>query len=205
MTSVDHHRTDEIASKNALRRSIIAARRSRPAGDRSSAAQANDAHLTALLSGSAVVCGYLPLATEPLTTGLLDRLVAGGTDVLVPVVIADSPLDWCRYPVPTVASSFGIAEPRGPRLGPGMARTADAILVPAFAVDPAGRRLGRGGGHYDRTLALLAGVTTSVPGGQRLVAVLFDGEFIDEVPAEPHDKLVNAAVSPTPGIVHLPR
>ena len=30
-----------------------------------------------------------------------------------------------------------------------------AVLVPALAVDRAGHRLGRGGGHYDRTLALL--------------------------------------------------
>src|SRR5439155_17399887 len=110
---------------------------------------------TKLLAGAAVVCGYLPLATEPLTTALLDRLVAAGTTVLVPVVTADAPLDWCRYPGPTTTSPFGIQEPTGTRLGPAKIRSADAVLLPALAVDATGARLGRGGGHYDRTLALL--------------------------------------------------
>jgi 5-formyltetrahydrofolate cyclo-ligase len=198
-------REDRAAQKNTLRRTISATRKSRSDGERSAAARANIEHLNALLAGSAVVCGYLPLASEPLSGELLDRLAAGGTTVLVPVVRADSPLDWCRYPGPTVPGSFGIAEPSGPRLGPDAARSADAILVPAFAVDRLGRRLGRGGGHYDRTLALLSDeAALSATGAQQLIAVLFDGEVIDMVPAEQHDKPVTAAVTPTVGIVRFP-
>ncbi len=206
VTGGNRHREDQAAQKNTLRRTISATRKSRSDGERSAAARANVEHLNALLAGSGVVCGYLPLASEPLSGELLDRLVAGGTTVLVPVVSADSPLDWCRYPGPTMPGSFGIAEPSGPRLGPDAARSADAILVPAFAVDREGRRLGRGGGHYDRTLARLTGEGALTSGGQtqQLIAVLFDDEVIDIVPAEQHDKPVTAAVTPVAGIVRFP-
>ncbi len=185
--------------KDTLRRRLIAARKAMTAPDRMAAAVANGSHLAAFLTGSSVVCGYLPLATEPLETQLLDLLVAAGTTVLIPVVSADAPLDWCRYPSPTTAGAFGIAEPTGPALGAAVVRSVDAILVPALAVDLAGHRLGRGGGHYDRTLALLTdGGRATVTAA--LIAVLFDGEILDEIPAEAHDIAVTAAVTPTGGI-----
>ena len=73
-----------------------------------------------------------------------------------------------------------------------MAR-ADAVLVPALAVDRAGNRLGRGGGSYDRALAR---VGPMVP----LIALIYDAELLDRVPAEPHDVRVRAAVSPAAGM-----
>ncbi len=81
--------------------------------------------------------------------------------MLVPVVTGAAPLDWCEYvtrqpPQPTRRGALGIDEPTGPRLGPAAIADADVVLVPALAVDRRGHRLGRGGGHYDRTLALLS-------------------------------------------------
>ncbi len=191
-----------VAQKKALRSIMIAARKGRSAGAHSVAARRNDDHLVDLMSGTAVVCGYLPLASEPMTRGVLDRLADAGTAVLVPVVSADRALDWCRYPGPTAPGAFGIAEPTGPRLGPGAVRRADAILVPALAVDSTGRRLGRGGGHYDRTLALLPSRTGTAVGPE-LIAVLFDGELVEVVPSEDHDRRVGSAVLPTAGVVHF--
>ena len=69
-----------------------------------------------------------------------------------------------------------------------MAR-ADAVLVPALAVDRAGNRLGRGGGGCDRALARVGPLMP-------LIALVYDGELLDHVPAEPHDVPVRAAVSP---------
>ena len=194
---------DVIGQKAALRRRLIAARRARPDPERAAAADTNEALLMELLAGSPVVCGYLPLPSEPLTANLLDRLVAGGTTVLVPVVIADSPLDWCRHPGPTAPGGFGIAEPTGPRLGPAAVRSARSILVPALAVDRAGRRLGRGGGHYDRTLALLAPDRGGMPGPD-LIAVVFAGELVDRLPVEAHDRPVGAVVAASDGIRRFP-
>ncbi len=198
---VDHEHVAPSERKDVMRRHLLDARRSRSDAERTIAARANDEHLARLLSGAAMVCAYLPLASEPMTTGLLDELVAGGTMVLVPLVSPDAALDWCLYPGPTTAGPFGIAEPTGPRLGPSTVCSADAVVVPALAVDQFGRRLGRGGGHYDRTLALLP---QAGPADRRaVIAVLFDGELIERVPAEEHDKTVTAVASPTDGIVHF--
>ena len=72
------------------------------------------------------------------------------------------------------------------------------MLVPALAVDRAGNRLGRGGGSYDRALARVGPL---IP----LIALVYDGELLDHVPAERHDVPVRAAVSPLTGITVLAR
>ena len=65
--------------------------------------------------------------------------------------------------------------------------------MPALAVDPAGRRLGQGGGYSDGALADLP---VLVDGGPMLVALVHDDEVVDEVPIEDHDRLVDAIVTP---------
>ena len=87
----------------------------------------------------------------------------------------------------------GLLEPGEPPRGAGAVARADAVLVPALAVDRAGNRLGRGGGSYDRALARVGPL---IP----LIALVYDGELLDHVPAEPHDVPVRAAVSPANGI-----
>ena len=181
--------------KQDLRRRLLATRAARPTADRTEAATANAGHLLDLQLPPLVVCGYLPLPSEPLATDVLDALLARGHTVLVPVVRAGAALDWCRYPTPTAAGPFGILAPTGPRYGPEAVRTAQLIMVPALAVDRAGHRLGRGGGHYDRTLALL----TDESAPPLLLAVLFDGELVDHVPTEFHDVPVDAALTPAGG------
>jgi 5-formyltetrahydrofolate cyclo-ligase len=87
---------------------------------------------------------------------------------------------------------FGLLEPVGPRLGPTAIGAADVVVVPALAVDRSGVRLGRGGGYYDRALRY-------VRPGATLVAAVFDDELFDALPAEPHDHLVTAVVTPSGG------
>jgi len=65
------------------------------------------------------------------------------------------------------------------------------VLVPALLVDARGVRLGRGGGHYDRTLPGLQG---------KLIAVVFDDEFVPELPAEERDVRMTAVVTPAGGV-----
>lgn len=185
------------AAKTVLRAVAVDRRRAMSQVERAGGRATNAQHLRRLLSGLQSICVFLPLPTEPLADSLLDDLVRGGAQVLVPVTRPDAPLDWCAYPAPLTAGRFGVQTPDGPRLGAAAIRNADVVVVPAFAVDATGVRLGRGGGHYDRTLALLAGQARLV------IAVLFDGEFVDRLPAEAHDRSVGAVVTPSRGVEHL--
>ena len=183
---------DPDAAKRALRERLLSARRARSAADRAVARSAVARTLTRHLAGCAAVAVYQPLPSEPLDPELLPQWHELGMTVLLPVVTGAAPLDWVRYPSPMVPGELGIATPTGPRLGPDALAEVDIVLVPALAVDPAGHRLGRGGGHYDRSLAL-------APGPRRL-AVIFDDEWLDVLPAGPHDQPVHAAVSPGAGL-----
>jgi prolyl-tRNA editing enzyme YbaK/EbsC (Cys-tRNA(Pro) deacylase) len=60
----------------------------------------------------------------------------------------------------------------------------DVVLVPGRAFDRLGRRLGRGGGYYDRFLA-------TVPRGVVLVGVGTDSSTVAEVPADDSDMRVD--------------
>ena len=52
-----------------------------------------------------------------------------------------------------------------------------------------GKRLGQGGGHYDRWLA-------SRPATLR-IGLAWDAQLVEELPVEPHDMALNAIVTPT--------
>ncbi|WP_281285858.1 5-formyltetrahydrofolate cyclo-ligase [Nocardioides humi] len=86
-------------------------------------------------------------------------------------------------------------EPLGEPLGVDAVATADVVLVPGLAVSTGGLRLGRGGGSYDRALA-------RVPVGTFTCVLLYDDEVLPEVPAEPHDRPVTAAATPS-GVVRV--
>ncbi|HEY2763967.1 MAG TPA: 5-formyltetrahydrofolate cyclo-ligase [Pseudonocardiaceae bacterium] len=145
------------------------------------------------------VCAYWPVGTEPGSPALIDWLLRHGWRVLLPVVSPSGPLDWAQY---TGAGSLragplGLREPGGSRLGCAAIAGAAVVLVPALAVDLHGVRLGRGGGHYDRTLPL---ATPGTP----LVAVVRDDELLARLPAQPHDVRVSAVLTPGAGWRPLP-
>ncbi len=84
----------------------------------------------------------------------------------------------------------------GSLLEPEAIKQAAAVIVPGLAVSNDGMRLGRGGGSYDRALAR---VGPDVP----IVALLRDGEFGVQVPAEPHDRPVTGVITPAKGFTSL--
>jgi 5-formyltetrahydrofolate cyclo-ligase len=179
-------------AKNALRDRLIASRRSLTAAERGSAAAAVQAALLALVRKLApsTIAAYVPIGPEP--GGDLPSALAPHARLLLPVLLADRDLDWVAFHGALRSGPRGLLEPAGPRLGVEAVRSADLVVVPALAVDRAGIRLGRGGGSYDRVLARLAGPMT--------VALLHDGELIDSMPVEPHDRAVRAAITPSGGL-----
>lgn len=187
-------------TKPALRRRLSAARRAVPAAVREAEAAALVEALPRLPGLPGTVCAYWPVGNEPGSPALLSGLRRRGCRVLLPVVDAAGPLDWAEYTTAESlrAAPFGLREPTGARLGRAALAEAALVLVPALAVDHRGGRLGRGGGYYDRTLSL---AETGTP----LIAVVRDDEVLPWLPLEPHDVLVNAALTPGCGLVPLPR
>jgi 5-formyltetrahydrofolate cyclo-ligase len=87
----------------------------------------------------------------------------------------------------------GIPEPL-PRCEEIAAAVIDWVLVPGVAFDEAGRRLGYGGGYYDRLLPLL-------PRGASRVAGAFDVQIVPAVPTGAHDLAVDCIVTETRTII----
>ena len=141
------------------------------------------------------IAAYYSIGAEPGTHGLVFALWKRGSCVLLPVLRPDGDLDWASYEGPDsmVPGPRGLLEPGEPPRGVDAVARADAVLVPALAVDGAGRRLGRGGGSYDRALARVGPL---VP----LIALVYDDELVERVPTEGHDIPVRATASPRAGL-----
>jgi len=189
---VVHDRLAVEAHKAGVRRGVRAQRRARGP----EAAAEADAGIARVLLDSPVLHGvtrvacYASRAGEPGTRTILAELRRAGVEVLLPVLRADGDLDWEVRPVRT-----GAGAGRGPGpVGAHLLATVDLVLVPALAVDTAGRRLGQGGGSYDRAL-------TCVPHRVPVIAVVHDDELVDAavapLPVLPHDRPVQAVVTPT--------
>ncbi len=138
-----------------------------------------------------VVALFLSGGGEPPTGGLARLFDGLGSRIIVPVLRPDGDLDWAAYRpgAPVVPGLRGTIEPAGARLGVEALRAAELVLVPALAVDRRGTRLGRGGGGYDRALPRRNAVA-------RTLAIVFDEEVVDALPAAPHDQPVDGALTP---------
>ncbi len=189
---------DGEAAKAALREQILAGRRDRSPAARATAAAAVTTALLARLARVRVLAAFVPEDTEPGAGRLPAAFTQLGARVLLPVVPeSGSELRWAVDTGRLVPGRFGILEPAGPRLGPTAVGTAEVVVVPALAVDRAGVRLGRGGGWYDRALR-------HARPGAVVVALVFDDELVDRLPALGHDQPVTAVVTPSGGWEDLP-
>jgi 5-formyltetrahydrofolate cyclo-ligase len=187
-------------AKASLRAEVIDRRRAMtPAGRAAAGRQLREALLEMPeLQMAGTVAAYVSVGTEPDTRGLIFALWKRGSYVLLPVLQADGDLDWASYEGPDSlgAGPRGLLEPTEPRRGVTAITSADLVIVPAVAVDGAGRRLGRGGGSYDRALARVGPAIQTV-------ALLYGGELVSNVPAGPHDQPVRTAAIAGQGISRL--
>ncbi|AIJ15291.1 5-formyltetrahydrofolate cyclo-ligase [Streptomyces lividans] len=196
-----HNDPADGPGKRLLRRDLLAARNRMTPDDVRESADALARRALGLpeVAGAHAVAAYVSVGAEPGTLALVDALRARGVRVLLPALLPDNDLDWGEY---TGEGSLArvrhggrmeLFEPAGERLGPEAVTRADVVLLPGVAVDGRGLRLGRGGGSYDRVLARLeaAGARPA------LLVLLYDGEVVEHVPAEPHDRPVDAVVTPS--------
>jgi len=198
---MSHLGPEQDPGKRLLRRGILTVRNRLTADDVRETGTALAARALEMpeLAHAHTVAVYVSVGSEPCTRALLDALHARGVRVLLPALLADNDLDWGAYggwdSLVRVrhGGRMALLEPAGGRLGPEGVLRADAVLLPGLAVDGRGMRLGRGGGSYDRVLARLERASAD----PALVVLLYDSEVVDRVPAEPHDRPVHAAVTPS--------
>jgi 5-formyltetrahydrofolate cyclo-ligase len=187
--------------KGTLRRRQVAARTAMPDSIRNEGGRLIRDHVLEMpqVTSAGTIAAYYSVGTEPDTRGLIFALWKRGSYVVLPVLLPDGDLDWASYegPESLAPGPRGVLQPVEPVRGTGTVARADVVLVPALAVDVRGRRLGRGGGSYDRALAR---VGPQVP----TIALLYDSELLPSVPAEEHDQAVRAVARPEQGITWLP-
>jgi 5-formyltetrahydrofolate cyclo-ligase len=130
------------------------------------------------------VSGFWPMGEEVDVRPLLAALHGRGHPVLLPQTPPlGQPLVF-RHWHPGIAM---IEEPFGTRYPDGEVGLPAWLLVPLLAFDRAGRRLGYGGGYYDRTLATLPGAVA--------VGCAYACQEVREVPAGPLDVRLDAIVT----------
>ena len=181
------------AAKAALRAQVLDRRRKRSPQEREAATARLTRALLRGLTGVRTFAAYVPEDDEPGHGRLPAAFTQLGARVLLPVTPTDGrELGWAVDTGRLGPGRLGPLEPLGPRLGATAVGTAEIVVVPALAVARNGIRLGRGGGYFDR--ALQHARPDAV-----VVALVFDDEFVDELPTEPHDRPVTVVVTPSGG------
>ena len=148
------------------------------------------AHLP--VSSGEVITGYLPISSEADPMGILAEAAARGLVCAMPCVTErGKPLVFRRWQHgdPLVDGPHGTRQPadEAPPVEPQL------VIVPLLAFDKVGRRLGYGGGYYDRTLTLLR----AHAGKKNVVAVglAFSGQETDELPEHEGDQRLDWIVT----------
>ena len=182
-------------ANQALRGRVLAQRDDLPAETRTADSHAISARVEALPSFALAqtIVLTLPFGSEWNTRPLAARALRVGKRVVVPrvdrvarmlrlhaVVDLDADVVAGYLNIPEPRESLPIVEPDA----------IDWVLVPGVAFDGSGRRLGYGGGFYDRLLPLIRDSAPRIAGA-------FDVQIVDEVPTGPHDRRVDGVVSPT--------
>jgi 5-formyltetrahydrofolate cyclo-ligase len=137
-----------------------------------------------------MVCLYASFGGELTTDALMMLALLEGKRLLLPRVTNKTTL--VLHEVTDLAalqpSRLGIREPK-PSAPVAALAEAGLVLVPGLGFDGAGRRLGFGGGFYDRLL-------TKPPRKTFLLGYAHAFQLVSRLPDEPHDIKVKAVVTP---------
>lgn len=155
--------------------------------------------------GRLTVFAYLSFRDEPSTLPLIRSCWSQGDRVLVPRITGPGTLTLYELAreEDITAGTWGIPEPAEylPEWSPIQYADIDLVMVPGLAYDPAGGRIGFGGGYYDRFMEQLKRQCrrTSMP---LLAALALREQIINDIPMEKHDFRLNLLFTAA-GIVRI--
>ena len=131
------------------------------------------------------IYGYLPYNQEVRTTPMLEQALLDGKRVAVPKCYGDEMRFIFMDDLSRVEKGYAnIPEPIAD--GPIADDETALVLMPGLAFDPSGRRMGYGGGFYDRFLAAESHPT---------IALCYDFQLLDALSTEEHDIPVDAVLT----------
>ena len=183
-------------TKSELRRAMRAFLRALDPGFRAEASLAiceATANLPAFRAASCVAF-FAPLASEPDIHPLIEEAWAQGKRVVLPRMLKSEGaplLEWhalAKWDDVVESGALRLREPDPVKCPVVAAAELDFLLVPGLAFDRQGRRLGRGGGFYDCFLA-------AAPAHLPRVGLMFAGQGVPALPAEPHDQALSAVIT----------
>lgn len=134
-----------------------------------------------------VILAYCSCGAEPDTRALLQWLLETGRQTALPVCESKGMMQF--YLLQDLADlqtgAYGIPEPTG-RVCP-VLTDKTLCIVPGLAFTADGKRLGQGGGYYDRFLAAHPGLRT--------MGITYWCRLRETVPCEVHDSKVDVVVT----------
>ncbi|MBD8893713.1 5-formyltetrahydrofolate cyclo-ligase [Roseibium litorale] len=186
----EHPLTPPAEAKERLRRQALTRRAALTGVDRAEASLKLADFATDLeLPAAVAVAGFWPIRDEIDPRPLLVKLRDMGHPLCLPAVIHPT-LIFRSFGRDTkfVPGGFGTMAPcpDAEELRP------DVLLMPLAAFDSRGNRIGYGKGHYDRAIAVLEKEAPVV-----CIGLAFDVQEVGEVPAEAHDRRLDALLTPT--------
>ncbi len=137
-----------------------------------------------------MVLFYVSLPEEVETHSMIRRALRMGKRVVVPRVEGRRliPSEVLHFKKDLARRTFGILEPKEKKMRPVRLRDIDLIVVPGVAFDAKGRRIGRGGGYYDRFLKRFKGRVS-------LIGLAFRFQKVTKLPTSFRDIPVDAVLT----------
>jgi len=186
---------DPASAKAALRKALRAARRDHVAAlDQRVKAllfKRPPAALGALVPANDVVGLYAAIGEEAPTTAYAAHFHEAGHKVAMPWFAGrEAPMEFRHWASPHVDALMEPGPWRAPQpLADAESLVPDVLFVPLVGFTATGRRLGQGGGHYDRWLEKYPHVPA--------IGMAWDSQLAEDLPFEAHDRPLAAVVTPT--------
>ena len=177
--------------KKALRKEMRSKRASMSKEDRDIASHKIVSNLldNLIYKSADTIMAYSSMPEEIQLNELFENTFANDKILAIPLIIGRGTMRPVFLPTveDLVVGDFGIMTVRQDKRQFVEFDNIDCVIVPGAAFDRQGNRLGLGGGYYDRFLQ-------RVPNAKR-VALSFDYQLLETVPAEPHDAKMDLIIT----------